>query len=49
MAGKEEVDCCKKTARGHFNKPLKMCDEDKQKFKQAKECHLCGRSYTETE
>ena len=45
MAGKEEVDFCKKTARGHLNKPLKMSDEDKHKFKQARECHICGRSY----
>ena len=45
MAGKE-VDCCKKkTARGHLNKPLKMSDEDKHKFKQARECHICSRSY----
>ena len=35
----------KKTARGHLNKPLKMSDEDKHKFKQARECHICGRSY----
>ena len=46
---KKKLIAAKKTARGHFNKPLKMCDEDKQKFKQAKECHICGTSYTETE
>ena len=45
MAGKEEVDFCKKTARGHCNKLLKMSDEDKHKFKQARECHICSRSY----
>ena len=45
MAGKEEVDFCKKTVRGHCNKLLKMSDEDKHKFKQARECHICSRSY----
>ena len=42
---KKKLIAAKKTARGHFHKPLKMSDEDKHKFKQARECHICGRSY----
>ena len=42
---KKKLIAAKKTARGHFHKPLKMSDEDKHKFKQARECHICSRSY----
>lgn len=31
----EEVDCCKKITRKHFNRPLKMF-EDEKKFNIAK-------------
>ena len=27
----------------------KMSEEDEKHFKQAEECHICGRSYTEKE
>ena len=37
----------KKTDKKHFKKPLKMSEEYKKHFKQAEECHISGRSYTE--
>ena len=46
----EEVENCnqkKKTDKKHFKKPLKMSEEYKKHFKQAEECHISGRSYTE--
>ena len=30
-----------------FQKPLKKSEEDEKHFKQAEECHICGRSHTE--
>lgn len=32
----------------HFNKPLKMKDEDDENFKQANECHICNKKYRKT-
>ena len=41
----EEVSYCLETINKHFNKPLKMTDEDEKNFKKA-ECHICNKSYT---
>ena len=43
----EEVKYCKTIMRKHFNKPLKMTAKDEEKFKTAKECHICDKRYTE--
>ena len=43
----EEVKYCKKTMKRFFNKPLKMTQDDEDKFKKATECHICDKEYTE--
>ena len=42
---KKKLISAKKQQEQHCNKLLKMSDEDKHKFKQARECHICSRSY----
>ena len=42
-----EVNCCKRIMKKHFNKPLKMTDEDEEEFQKAEECHICDRKYTD--
>ena len=42
----EEVQYCQKTVATKFKKPLKISDKDELDFKQAKECHICNRVYT---
>ena len=42
-----EVNCCKRIMKKHFNKPLKMTDEDENLFQKAEECHICDRKYTD--
>ena len=39
----EEVSSCKNLMREHFNKPLKMTDEDEKDFENSYSCHICGR------
>ena len=41
-----EVRWCKETIRRHFNKPLKMTDEDELNFKKSTKCHICDKKYT---
>ena len=43
----EEVKWCKKVMKKHFNKPLKMSNEDEQEFKKSIRCHICDKKYTE--
>ena len=43
----EEVEHCKCIVKKRFNKPLKMTENDKLRFKQMDECHICGNRYTD--
>ena len=43
----EEVKYCKKVMKKHFNKPLRMTEENQQEFKKATTCHICDKEYTE--
>ena len=40
-----EVEYCQKVETKHFNKPMKMTDEDKESFEKAEECHICKKPY----
>ena len=42
----EEVKYCKKVMKKHFNKPLRMTEENEQEFEKAT-CHICDKKYTE--
>ena len=41
----DEVQYCRNTIKKHFDKPLKMADEDERDFKEADECRICGKKY----
>ena len=41
----EEVNWCKQTMEKHFNKPLKMTEENEIDFRKATKCHICDRQY----
>ena len=41
----EEVKYCKNVIKDKFNKPLKMTDEDENKFRKADSCHICNKKY----
>ena len=41
----EEVNWCKQTMKKHFNKPLKMTDEDEKDFQKVTKCHICDQQY----
>ena len=43
------VEHCKETIITEFQKPLQMTDEDEKQFQAAKECHICGQQYKETD
>ena len=43
----EEVKYCKRVMKKHFNKPLRMTEENEQEFKKATTCHICDKKYTE--
>ena len=43
----EEVKYCKKVMKKHFDKPLRMTNEDENEFKKATTCHICDKKYTE--
>lgn len=43
----EEKKWCRKAIKKHFNKPLKMTDEEEENFKKADECHICNKQYVE--
>ena len=38
-----EVQNCQEVIKNHFNKPLKMSEEDERKFKKATHCHICQK------
>ena len=42
----EEVEYCKTVIKKHFNKPLKMSDDDELCFKLEEKCHICNKKYT---
>ena len=41
----EEVRSCQSVMREHFNKPLKMTDDDWRDFQNSSSCYFCGRKY----
>ena len=41
----EEVRSCQSVMREHFNKPLKMTDDDWRDFQNSTSCYICGREY----
>ena len=43
----EEVKYCKNIMKKRFNKPLRMTENDEEKFQKAEECHICDKRYTE--
>ena len=43
----EEVEYWEGIVMKRFNKPLKMTENDKLRFKQMDECHICGDSYAD--
>ena len=43
----EEVKCCNKIKKKHFNKKMVMMKEDRKDFKSADKCHICDKKYTE--
>ena len=43
----EEVDWCKSIMKKHFNKPLKMTEENEIDFQKATKCHICDQQYTD--
>ena len=43
----KEVNWCKSKMKKHFNKPLKMTDEDEDAFQKAVKCHICDIKYTD--
>ena len=45
----EEVNYCKKVMKKHFNKPLRMTEEDEQEFQKAEQCHICQQKYNKTD
>ena len=43
----EEVNWCKSIMKKHFNKPLKMTEENEIDFQKATKCHICDQQYTD--
>ena len=43
----EEVEYCKAVIKKRFNKPLKMTENDEQRFRTIDGCHICGEKYTD--
>ena len=43
----EEVEYCKKMVKKHFNKNLKMTDEDMDDFNRSNKCYICNEKYVE--
>ena len=43
----EEVEYCKKMVKRHFNKNLKMTDEDMDDFSRSNKCYICDEKYVE--
>ena len=42
----QEVNWCKSIMKKHFNKKLKMSDENEINFQKATKCHICNQQYT---
>ena len=45
----DEVEYCQEVVKNHFNKPMKMTDEDKESFEKAEECHICKKPFDKNE
>ena len=45
----QEVQYCKRTAKKHFNKPLKMTKDDERQFKKANKFHICDKTYNDND
>ena len=43
----EEVEYCKMMVKRHFNKNLKMTDEDMDDFNRSNKCYICNEKYVE--
>ena len=43
----EEVEYCKRMVKKHFNKNLKMTDEDMDDFNRSNKCYICNENYVE--
>ena len=43
----EEVNWCKSKMKKHFNKLLKMTEEDEKDFQKAIKCYICKQQYTD--
>ena len=41
------VDYCKKTTKKHFNKPLKMTNENETIFQKTTKCYICEKPFYE--
>ena len=41
----KEVQYCKEVKEKEFNKPLKMTEDDEEKFQKADICHICEQKY----
>ena len=41
----DEVEYCQEVVKNHFNKPMKMTDEDEESFQIAEECHICKKPF----
>ena len=45
----DEVKYCNKIMKKHFNKPLRMTEDDEKEFQKANECHICNKKYNEND
>ena len=43
----EDVEYCKKMVKRHFNKNLKLTDEDMDDFNRSNKCYICNENYIE--
>ena len=43
----EEVSWCKSKMKKHFNKPLKMTEENETDFQKTTKCYICDQQYTD--
>ena len=41
----KEVQYCKEVEEKEFNKPLKMTEDDEEKFQKADRCHICEKKF----
>ena len=45
----DEVKYCNKIMKKHFNKPLRMTEDDEKELQKANECHICNKKYNEND